>query len=98
LVARVIAETGLAGRQQYHTRLPQQVLVGTGERLLAREARRVVDEHRLEAAGGRVGHQSLELRSLVRVAPCRVQVDVLTDQRKTSLLGQPLDPLPLSAE
>ena len=75
--------------------LAQQRLVAPRLDLVAREARGVEDEHDLEAPLGRVGHQPLELRTAVCLAPAGVEVAVLADDLQLVLGGELRDGLAL---
>jgi hypothetical protein len=59
------------------------------------EAGGVVDEDHVEALLGGVGHQPLELRAAIGLAPARVEVGVLGDQVEVVLGGEGADRLAL---
>ena len=73
----------------------EQRLVAARLGLVPREARGVVDEHDVEAALGRVGHQPLELGTGVGLLPAAVEVDVVVDELELVLVGEAADRLPL---
>ncbi|HEY5057938.1 MAG TPA: hypothetical protein VII51_02875 [Gaiellaceae bacterium] len=74
----------------------QHLLVAASLDLVPREARRVVDEHDVEAALGRVNHQLLKLRTAVRLLPAGMEVAVLARQLEVVLDGELPDRLSLS--
>nr|WP_244406539.1 hypothetical protein [Patulibacter medicamentivorans] len=76
-------------------RLSQELLVAAGLGLVPGEARRVVDEDDIEGPLGSVGHQPLKLRPRLGLAPARVEVGVLLDDRQAILGGEGPDCLAL---
>ena len=75
--------------------LAQQLLVAAGLDLVSGEAGGVVDEDDVEALLGGVGHQPLELRPGVGLAPAGVEVGVLLAEVETVLGGELADLLAL---
>jgi hypothetical protein len=75
--------------------LAQHLLVPTRLDLVSREAGGVVDEHAVEAALGRVRHQTLKLWPPVRSLPPGVEIAVLADEREAVLRGEGADRFPL---
>jgi hypothetical protein len=55
----------------------------------------VKDEHHLELPVGGVGHEALELRSRLRLAPAGMKVAVLTDELEIVLGREPANALAL---
>lgn len=65
--------------------------------LIAREPRRVEDEHHVESSLGGVGHQPVEVSAPVGPAPAGMEVAVFLDDVEAVLGGKSLDPLALGA-
>ena len=75
--------------------LAQKLLVAARLDLVAGEAGGVEDEHHVELALCRVGHQPLELRAGLGLAPPRMEVAVLAGQFEVVLRGETADALAL---
>jgi hypothetical protein len=71
------------------------LLVASRLDLIAGETRGVEDEHDVEPALGGVGHESLEMRACLGLAPARVKVAVLPGQFEVVLVREPADALTL---
>ncbi|HWX88473.1 MAG TPA: hypothetical protein VNX67_09875 [Solirubrobacteraceae bacterium] len=75
--------------------LAQKLLVAAGLDLVAGEPRGVEDEHHVELGLCRVGHEALELRAGLGLAPPRMEIAVLADQFEVVLGGEAADALAL---
>jgi hypothetical protein len=75
--------------------LTEQLLVAAGLDLVAREPRGVEHEHDVEPALGGVGHETLEVRACLGLAPARMKVAVLLGQVEVVLFGEAADALSL---